>query len=137
MAHLIPPITDPLGRSWQQPSLAQILVDDTHAVMTPATLNTLLEYNTSRPSGVYPGKMWKSYFAGAWYLNWYGEVPDRPEVCSVNRRKILLTETSTECWWCKTRISLPLDPTKPYPRRVGGDYVCSYDCKWEHDEHYK
>lgn len=34
---MIPPITDPMGRYWDQPSRDEIIVDDTHAVMTVKT----------------------------------------------------------------------------------------------------
>lgn len=67
----IPPITDPLGR-WEQPSLDQVLVDDDCAVVTAKAFEQLLDYSRSKPTGVYPGKMWKAEFAGRWYLRWYG-----------------------------------------------------------------
>lgn len=57
MKNTIPPITDPMGRHWRQPSVASIALDDTHALMDDATFQALPEYSATRPSGVYPGKM--------------------------------------------------------------------------------
>lgn len=99
MIHPIPPITDPLGRQWRQPARSSILIDDTHAVMTVTTFAELAEYSASRPSGVYPGKMWKRHEGlfdprckpedRRWLLYWYGEVDGRPDLCSNNHRVIL------------------------------------------------
>lgn len=95
-AHIIPPITEPLGRNWPQPSLDGILVDDTHAVMTRGAFNDLLEYSRSTPSGVYPGKMWKAIMNdGTAYLRWFGIVEGRPDLCSNNAREILIAESSS------------------------------------------
>ncbi len=94
----IPPITDPLGRGWRQPPTADILIDDTHAMMEMHTFKALAEYSASMPSGVYPGKMWKYDSAaygreplaeGRWVLRWYGECPD-PNMCSNHHRHIIL-----------------------------------------------
>jgi hypothetical protein len=95
----IPPMTDPLGRHWKQPDRSSILVDDAHAVMDRHALETLAEYSSSRPSGVYPGKMWKrldGIFDSRckpedceWRLCWYGECEDK-RVCSINCRTILV-----------------------------------------------
>lgn len=68
----IPPITDPKGKHWEQPPLDQILVDDDCAVVTERAFKALLEYSTSTPTGVYPGKMWKARQGMVWYLRWYG-----------------------------------------------------------------
>lgn len=94
----IPPITSEMGRSWQQPKTDRILIDDTHAIMRKREFDDLAEYSTTKPSGVYPGKMWKGeYFdpvthrpTGRWYLSWFGIVPDNDKVCSNNHREILL-----------------------------------------------
>lgn len=97
----IPPMTDPMGRNWDQPSPDLIEVDDVHALMTPATLKALLEYSSSIPSGVYEGKMWKRHDGvydavflrnggkPKWLLCWYGPSAD-PEKCSINSREVLL-----------------------------------------------
>lgn len=67
----IPPITDPLGRYWDQPSVAAIYVDDHHALMTKESFYGLCEYSTSIPTGKYPGKMWRARRTGGWVLCWY------------------------------------------------------------------
>jgi hypothetical protein len=100
MNNVIPPITDPLGRHWDQPKLDQIVIDDTHAVMDAYAFAKLHEYSGSRPSGVYPGKMWKRHDGlfdrdckvedRRWLLMWFGEVEGRPDLCSNNHRVILI-----------------------------------------------
>ena len=87
----IPPITDPIGRNWQQPAAALIALDDFYAVMERKTFDDLAEYSSSIPSGVYAGKMWKrqDFNDSEWLLLWYGPSPD-PNMCSINIRKILL-----------------------------------------------
>jgi hypothetical protein len=97
MTTLIPPITHPLGRAWDQPDRAEILVDDKHAVMSADTLKELAEYNTSIPSGVYEGKMWKRVQSSETLLCWFGPSP-HPDKCSINFRPVLLL------------ASLPLTP---------------------------
>ncbi|QIX18365.1 hypothetical protein [Burkholderia multivorans] len=89
---MIPPITDPLGRYWRQPPRSEILVDDEHAIMTRSTFEKLAEYSATRPSGVYPGKMWRAVYDDGAYLRWYGIVDGRPDLCSNNQRLILLVE---------------------------------------------
>lgn len=101
MNNVIPPITDPLGRSWRQPNPASILIDDTHAVMDARTFAALADYSSSLPSGVYPGKMWKRHDGlfdrtckpeeRTWLLVWFGECED-PRLCSNNFRKILVAQ---------------------------------------------
>lgn len=100
MSETIPPITDPLGLHWQQPALDRILLDETHAVMTARTFESLREYSSSIPTGYYPGKMWRRHdgvfdrtckpSARRWLLCWFGIVPDKPDVCSINAREIIL-----------------------------------------------
>jgi hypothetical protein len=96
--NVIPPMTDPLGEHWKQPKRENILIDDTHAVMTQSDWNLLPKYNTSKPTGVYPGKMWgrdeKDGIPGGVnvYLCWYGEVPNNPNLCSNNYRHVLIIE---------------------------------------------
>lgn len=71
MNNTIPPITDPLGKYWDQPSLASILIDDTHAVLTDPDWKSLHEYSCSIPDGKYPGKIWKAIRGGEGFLVWY------------------------------------------------------------------
>ena len=86
----IPPITDPLGRYWEQPDRDNILIDDQHALMTREDFKQLHNYSASIPSGVYVGKMWKRKFRDKWYLSWYGPHDD-PDRCSINHREIIWT----------------------------------------------
>lgn len=90
--HEIPPITDPLGRYWEQPSRDAILVDETHAAMAPRTFDQLSNYSATNPSGVYPGKMWRRQLMGVWLLCWYGECGN-PDLCSINTRVVLLLQS--------------------------------------------
>jgi hypothetical protein len=101
-------MTDLNGKYWIQPLREHILTDDKHAVMS--TFADLPEYSSTKPSGVYPGKMWRrhdgihdmnrraAYIRGEitlpWLLCWYGpdEVRDNRVVCSINFREILLTD---------------------------------------------
>lgn len=90
---VIPAMTDPLGRHWTQPSLNEIAVDDTHAVMSRRSFDLLPDYSRSRPTGVYPGKMWKVITRdGTPYLCWYGIVEGRDDLCSNNNRQILICD---------------------------------------------
>ena len=43
---IIPPITDPLGKHWQQPHRRFIELDNTHALMSEQTFKGLKEYST-------------------------------------------------------------------------------------------
>lgn len=101
MHNFIPPITNEMGRYWEQPSNEQIAVDDSHALMDTATFDALAEYSCTHPSGVYEGKMWrrhngiydekflKSGGIPEWLLMWFGPSDD-PDKCSINSRKILI-----------------------------------------------
>ncbi len=93
----IPPMTNPLGGHWDQPSTANILIDDTHAMMSSLDFDKLAEYNTTFPSGVYDGKMWKRINLAdngvdkvSW-LCWFGP-SDKPDQCSINSREILICD---------------------------------------------
>lgn len=102
---VIPPMTDPLSRYWEQPKTEDILVDDTHAVMTHQTFSELKDYSLTQPTGVYSGKMWKAQrtevikrdgemyriWTGKWILCWFGLHPD-PGYVSNNYREILLID---------------------------------------------
>ncbi|RJT26885.1 hypothetical protein [Buttiauxella izardii] len=90
----IPPMADPLGRHWQQPTAEGILIDGKHAVMDNQTFSALAEYSGSVPSGVYPGKMWKAISSdGRKFLRWYG-IADDLRLCTCNQREILIVEAS-------------------------------------------
>lgn len=99
----IPPISDPLGKYWDQPCRSKILIDDKIALMDRQTFRDLMAYDTSIPSGVYVGKMWsrtipanrsdaqdrefKDHFARL--LCWYDDHPDRPESCLIKSREVV------------------------------------------------
>jgi hypothetical protein len=95
----IPPITDPMGKYWDQPNPANFLLDDKHVLMSGEDFKKLSEYSCSMPSGVYPGKMWKhnnyAYRRGPngetqqWFLRWFGLCND-PKFCSNHAREILI-----------------------------------------------
>ncbi len=99
----IPPITDPMGKNWEQPDRSRILIDSTHALMSLGDFNRLCEYSATNPSGVYVGKMWKRHDGifdreflrcggkPRWLLCWYGPDP-MPGYCSNNYREILLID---------------------------------------------
>lgn len=63
----IPKITDPLGRSWIQPKAEDMILDDNTVLMDQGSFNSLLNYQTSLPSGVYVGKMWRRNQTLCWY----------------------------------------------------------------------
>lgn len=74
----IPPITDPLGKYWNQPSRENILIDDEVAMMNDDDFFKLEEYNYSLPSVRYQGKMWKrNCGVYGWRLGWYGKETDK------------------------------------------------------------
>jgi len=88
--NVIPPITEPLGRYWDQPDPASILVDSTHAVMSQRAFDELCEYSASIPSGTYEGKMWKRQCAdGSWWLSWFCSDPN-PKMIGMQHRRILV-----------------------------------------------
>lgn len=92
--NVVPPITEPMGRYWEQPPTRDILIDDTHAVMSRKTLESLHEYSCSTPSGVYEGKMWRRRAeyresCDEWFLCWFGYSAKEGYV-SNNCRKIIL-----------------------------------------------
>lgn len=83
----IPEMTDPLGRHWLQPKREELVIDETHALMSMSAFARLSDYSRTNPSGVYPGKMWRRQVThanhalpcgvivpkGGWILCWYGE----------------------------------------------------------------
>lgn len=99
-SNTIPPMTHPLSKAWDQPSLDKIKIDDEYATMDNKTFKELKDYSCSQPSGVYEGKMWKTrdfkerktglepiVWLDDWYLCWFGYSED-PNACSNNNRKI-------------------------------------------------
>lgn len=99
-------MTHPLSKYWEQPPRKNILVDDTHAVMTHQTFSELKNYSLTQPTGAYEGKMWKSrdrristledgnrnwVWLDTWTLCWYGPDPT-PGWVSNNYREILIID---------------------------------------------
>lgn len=98
--NVIPPITEPMGKNWRQPDPAGFIIDATHVIMSQADFDNLLEYSGSQPTGVYPGKMWKSHVGVYsprvkeedcyWVLRWFGYSEKGEQFCSNNHRKIII-----------------------------------------------
>jgi hypothetical protein len=82
---------DPLGKYWNQPRRENIDLDDEIAIMSECDFNRLSEYNWSKPTGAYLGKMWKRFFdlEKDWFLFWYGN-SDIEGYVRVNSRKIVI-----------------------------------------------
>jgi hypothetical protein len=87
--HPIPPMTDPLGKYWDQPDRSEIKVGEEIAIMTQTTFDKLKDYTGSQPTGAYEGKMWKRKIKNAWNLVWFGPHTE-PETLSINYRIIML-----------------------------------------------
>lgn len=87
--NIIPMMIDPLSKAWNQPDTKNILIDDEYAILDDKDFSKLSTYSTSRPSGVYAGKMWKRECPdGSFILCWYG-YDQKPNMCSINERYIL------------------------------------------------
>ncbi len=93
----IPEMTHPLSKGWDQPSTKLIEFTKDSAVMSKRTLDSLLEYSNTNPSGVYAGKMWKLAqlirlknslrVRRRWYLCWY-EDSKEPGYCTTVRVRV-------------------------------------------------
>lgn len=89
---MIPPITDPMSRSWPVRN-TDVTVFRDKAIVTQRVFDLLPEYSTTQPTGVYPGKIWKSnewhwdptkqfrVSTDRWHLCWFDDVPDKPGYC--------------------------------------------------------
>lgn len=85
----VPEIIDLLGSNWRQPSSKNMAIDDEYAIIDDCDWRKLATYSTSRPSGVYAGKMWKRKCPDrSFILCWYG-YDEKPNLCSINERYIL------------------------------------------------
>lgn len=106
--HPIPPITEPLGRNWEQPEREDITVDEEYALMTLRSFEELAEYSSTYPTGAYEGKMWKRHNGiydhafrarggkPEWLLCWFGPSPKGPGWVQANRRKIILSDANID-----------------------------------------
>ena len=61
MMNKIPPITEPLGASWQQPKREDVVIDELYALMTQADCDLLKNYSKSLTAGGYARKRWKRF----------------------------------------------------------------------------
>lgn len=89
----IPKMTHELSTAWEQPAHSEIkFTSDGYSVVTKEGLEQLKQYDTSLPSGVYAGKMWKRAEGNSMYLCWYQDSPDEPGKCDIKYRKIMLMQ---------------------------------------------
>jgi hypothetical protein len=100
----VPEMLNPLGRYWEQPNPAKLEFDDESVMMTRSQFNGLHNYSASKPTGAYPGKMWKwsrrennrsDKVPDDWYLCWYGPLythTDNREYMDTFTRLILVVD---------------------------------------------
>jgi hypothetical protein len=90
-----PEMTHELSTHWEQPVPGEILIVDSKAHMARATWEKLAEYDTSFPSGVYEGKMWRASgkdAKGSWQqLRWY-DVSKHPDKCSTKHLDVVVCD---------------------------------------------
>lgn len=90
--NVIPPMTHPYGKHWEQPRLDEITIDSETATMSLDAFDLLADYSASMPTGAYEGKMWKARVGGTaeecWNLVWYGYSNIGPGYVSNNYRRI-------------------------------------------------
>lgn len=87
---VIPLMTNPLGKYWDQPKNTEIEVDEKSALMTKSAFKKLKDYSHSIPSGVYEGKMWKAKNGECWILRWYQSIPDNDKEMDIISREIII-----------------------------------------------
>lgn len=91
----IPPITDPMGRHWQQPDPARIAFTKDCAIMSQSSFRQLAEYSTTIPTGRYVGKMWKAERRVAdgkteWLLCWFRDNDDVTQTIMLSTLPIVI-----------------------------------------------
>lgn len=100
-SNIIPPMTHPYGKVWEQPNLDEVHICNDYATMDEKAFRKLHDYSRSQPSAVYEGKMWKTSDEHdtnkngdkikrdkiTWHLHWWGFSED-PMKCSGNVREI-------------------------------------------------
>lgn len=78
---------------WQQPRYEELYFpDDESVIVSRNVFNKLMEYSTTMPTGVYPGKMWRAEINGVHYLRWYGLHATEPERLCTNNQRLLLID---------------------------------------------
>lgn len=89
--NVIPDLNSFYARHLVQPDKSHILVSDTEAIMSYDTSVQIRVYNHTKPSGVYPGRMWRQCLeTGESYLLWFSEEYELNGimVCNIESRKI-------------------------------------------------
>jgi len=86
---MIPDMIHPLSKHWDQPSKEDILIDNTHALISKKSFEQLKNYSMSIPTEVYEGKMWKAGSKNKWFLRWYG-VENREGLLPILTREIII-----------------------------------------------
>lgn len=93
LSDIIPPMTNPLGRGWDQPDLSKILYDAPEhvAIMDKKTLSKFLDYTGSRPMGVYEGKCWVENYKTP-VLVYFDFYPENASMIKIKRIPIAITD---------------------------------------------
>lgn len=94
----IPAITDPMGRYWKQPDRSELEFRDGAAFMSAEAFDALYDYTYSHPSGLYAGKMWKSFHYGVniWFLQYVDDDPHEKSTVIIYSRAIAVTDEHNE-----------------------------------------
>lgn len=103
----IPPMTNPLGRHWRQPKNLRDRVGlfFGHATITERDWQALPRYDSTMPSGVYAGKVWRCRS----HLCWFG--PERDGGCVVGYLRALVQGEGTNVTYRAPAESLKASPT--------------------------
>ncbi len=90
----ISPITNPLGKHWEQPAHDEVIIDETHAFMSQSVCDQLKQYDSTNPTGTYEGKMWKRESGGKLWLIFYDVdwKEHDPKMLTINSRRIVINE---------------------------------------------
>ena len=87
-SRVIPIMTHPLSRGWRQPSLHKLIFTEDYVLMDQHAYSELHNYETSYPSGVYEGKMWRS----GGLLMWFDSHDTNKELCTVKSKPIAIIQ---------------------------------------------
>lgn len=74
---------------YQMPHRRSIALDAEYAYMSLRTFMLLSRRDWGRPTGVYPGKMWKCITDHIW-LAWIAEHPTDPNLCAFQSRLVVI-----------------------------------------------
>lgn len=86
----IPPITDPMGKMWEQPDPSRIIIHGHFALMDENAFDLLHEYSSSVPTLVYVGKMWKARVGMDWVLRFWDFSHKGEYFCKMQERLIVV-----------------------------------------------